>query len=148
MTKHLRNVATDELIDQAEIELGIALPEEFKSIWRTHNCNELSGGWRFYPVFDPSNPRKTAGSITYENLRGAWGKHIRSLGLLALAENGTGNHLVARVVDGHVEPKIFHWHHETQRLTHWKPGVSAVMKSAQKSVDALARIRARLAHKA
>mgnify|MGYP001190376041 FL=1 len=148
MTKHLCDVATDELIDQTEIELGIALPEEFKSIWRTHNCNELSGGWRYFPIFDPSNPRKTAGSITYENLRGAWGKHIRSLGLLALAENGTGNHLVARVIDDHAEPNILHWHHETQRLTQWKPGVSAVMKSAKNSADKLARIRARLANKA
>jgi len=148
MTKQPRDVATDELIHQAEAELGVALPEELKTIWRTQNCNELSGGWRFYPIFDPSNPRKTAGSITYENLRGAWGKHIRLLGLIALASNGTGNHLVARVIDGHVEPRIFHWHHETERLTNWKPGISAVMRSAQDSVDALAKIRARFAHKA
>ncbi len=148
MTTHHRDVATNELIQQTEIELGIELPEELKAIWLTHNCNELPGGWRFYPIFDPANPRKTAGSIAYENLRGAWGRHIRSLGLLALASNGTGNHLVARVVDGHVEPKIFHWHHETERLTHWKPGIAAVMQSAQKSVEALAKIRARIAHKA
>lgn len=149
MTEYPRDVANDELIHQAEIELGVTFPEELKAIWRTHNCNELSGGWRFYPIFDPSNPRKTAGSITHENLCGAWGKHIRSLGLLALASNGTGNHLVARVLDGNVEPQIFHWHHETERLTHWKPGISAVMQSAKKSVDALAKIRARFKqHKA
>ena len=148
MNKHPHDVASDELIRQSEAELGVEFPEEFKAIWRTHNCNELSSGWRFYPIFDPSNPRKTAGSITYENLRGVWGSRIRSLGLLALASNGTGNHLVARVVDGHVEPKIFHWHHETERLTHWKPGVPAVMQSAQKSVEALAKIRARFEHRA
>ncbi|MET4578678.1 SMI1/KNR4 family protein [Ottowia thiooxydans] len=141
MTEHSREVASDELIYHAETELGITFPEELKSIWRTHNCNELSGGWIFYPIFNPANPRKTAGAITYENLRGAWGKHIRDLGLLALASNGTGNHLVARVVDGYVEPKILHWHHETGRLTHWKPGIPAVMRSAQKSADSLAKIR-------
>jgi len=143
MTEYLHDVASDELIHQAEIELGITLPEELKSIWRTYNCNEVSGGWRFYPIFDPSNPRKTASSIAHENLRGVWGKHIRSLGLLALASNGSGNHLVARVIDNYVEPMIFHWHHETEKLTPWKPGISAVIKSAQKSVDALIRIRAR-----
>ena len=143
MTEHSRNVASDELIRKAEAELGVTFPEELKSIWLTHNCNELSGGWTFYPIFDPANPRKTAGAITYENLRGVWGKHIRELGLLALASNGTGNHLVARVVDNHVESEILHWHHETGRLTHWKPGISAVIKSAQKSADSLEKIRAR-----
>ena len=137
--------ATEELILQAEHELGITFPEEFKAIWRTNNCNELPGGWRFFPVFDPSNPRKTAGSIAYENLRGAWGQHIRSLGLLALASNGTGNHLVARVVEDHAEPGIFHWHHETERLTHWKPGVESVMRAARKSVESMEKIKAMLA---
>jgi len=143
MTEHSRDAASDEQIRKAEAELGVVFPEELKSIWRTHNRNELSGGWIFYPMFDPANPRKTAGAITYENLRGAWGKHIRGLGLLALASNGTGNHLVARVVNGHVEPRILHWHHETGRLTHWKPGIPAVMQSAGKSAAALEKIRAR-----
>jgi hypothetical protein len=143
MTNERLQHASEELIRRSEAELAVEFPEEFKAIWRTHNCNELPGGWRFYPIFDPSNPRKTAGSITYENLRGVWGIRIRSSGLLALASNGTGNHLVARVVDGRVEPRIFHWHHDTGKLSHWKPGVAAVMKSARESVEALARIRAR-----
>jgi cell wall assembly regulator SMI1 len=146
MNQQSFDVATDELIHQTEAELNIVLPDELKAIWRTHNCNALSGGWTFYPIFDPSNPRKTASALTYENLRGAWRMHIRSLGLLALASNGTGNHLVAKVIDTHVEPKIYHWHHETERLTIWKPGIAAVMKSAQASADALAKNRAKFGH--
>ena len=148
MSKHSRGFVTDELIHQAEVELGVELPNELKAIWLVHNCNELSGGWRFYPIFDPSNPRKTASSIAHENLRGAWGQHIRSLGLIALASNQTGNHLVARVVDGRVEPKIFHWHHETERVTHWKPGISSVMQSAQGFANLIAEIAARFENKA
>ncbi|QSB00008.1 SMI1/KNR4 family protein [Methylomonas sp. EFPC1] len=71
MTKHHREFATEELIHSAEAELGVVFPAELKAIWSINNCNELPGGWRFFPVFDPSNPRKTAGAITYENLRGA-----------------------------------------------------------------------------
>lgn len=134
----------DELIKNAEIELNLTFPEALKAIWRTHNCNELSGGWRFFPVFDPANPRKTAGAITYENVRGAWGQHLRTLGLLAVANNGTGNHLVMRIIDGAVEPEIRHWHHETGKLTVWKPGIASVMRSAQKSAETLAAIQARL----
>ncbi|MBB6085674.1 SMI1/KNR4 family protein [Wenzhouxiangella marina] len=141
MAKCHRESATEELILRAEMELGVSFPPELKAIWLAHNCNELPGGWRVYPVFDPSNPRKTAGSITYENLRGAWGRHIRSLGLIAIASNGTGNHLVARVVDGAAEPQIFHWHHETERLTHWKPGLASIMKSAIKSAEAIDRLK-------
>lgn len=132
--------ATEALIRDAERELGMDFPAELKSIWLIHNCNELPGGWRFYPVFDPANPRKTAGSITYENLRGAWGVHLRSLGLLALACNGTGNHLVLRILDGHAKPDIFQWNHETGRLTPWKPGIAAVMRSATKSAETLAAV--------
>ena len=143
MTRQPRDTASDELIAQAERELDVRFPDALKDVWRTHNCNELPGGWIFYPIFDPANPRKTAGSVAYENLRGAWGMHLRALGLLALASNGTGNHLVARVVEGLVEPTIHHWNHETERLTPWKPGLPAVMRSAMKSAAALAKIRAR-----
>lgn len=143
MTKHHREFATEDLLHSAETELGVVFPEELKAIWRVNNCNELPGGWIFFPVFDPSSLRKTAGAITYENLRGAWGRRIRELGLIALASNGTGNHLVARVVDGNVEPHVFHWHHETERLTHWKPGLESVLRAAMKSAAAIERIRAR-----
>jgi hypothetical protein len=144
MTNQHSGFATDDLIRSAEAELGVVFPEELKAIWRVHNCNALPGGWRFFPVFDPANPRKTAGAITYENLRGAWGRRIRERGLIALASNGTGNHLVARVVDGRVEPHVFHWHHETERLTHWKPGLASVLSAATTAAEAMARIRARL----
>lgn len=145
MAEPKRDFATEERIQSAETELGVTFPAELKAIWRVHNCNELPGGWRFFPVFDPSNPRKTAGAVTYENLRGAWGKRIRALGLIALASNGTGNHLVARVVEGSVEPLVLHWHHETERLTPWKPGLASVLKAARKSADAIDRLRARFA---
>ncbi len=135
----------EELIDNAERELELVFPDALKDVWRTHNVNELAGGWRFYPVFDPGNPRKTAGSIAYESLRGAWGQHLRSLGLLAVADNGTGNHLVMRVVEGKVEPVIRHWHHETGKVTAWKPGMESVLRSARKSAEAMVKIRARLA---
>lgn len=137
-------VATAALIDEAERELCVVFPVELRAVWLTHNGIELPGGWRFFPVFDPGNPRKTAGSVTYENLRGAWGMHLRSLDLVALASNGTGNHLVMRVVDGVAIRDILHWNHETEKLTRWKPGIDAVMRSARTSAERLAAIRATL----
>ena len=65
--------ATEEMIASAEAELGCFFPSDLREAWKLYNCNEMSGGWRIFPIFDPNNPRKTCGSVTYENLKGVWG---------------------------------------------------------------------------
>ena len=142
--KQLPNIgASNELICAAEAELGIRLPSELHEIWETCNCNELPGGWRVFPIFDPSNPRKTAGSITYENLKGVWGIHVMQSGLLSIADNGTGNQLVLKVVSAEAGSEIFHWDHETEKLTRWKPGIESILRKAKKSRETVSKLQQR-----
>jgi len=62
--------ATEVMISSAEAELGFLFPNELREAWKLYNCNEMSSGWRIFPIFDPANPRKTCGSVTYENMKG------------------------------------------------------------------------------
>lgn len=132
---------TEELIAKAEAELNVRFPDELRETWKVFNCNEMKGGWRIFPVFDPNNPRKTCGSVTYENTKGVWGQLVMTQGLLAIAENGTGNQLVLKVVDGRAGPEIFHWHHETRQLSVWKPGISSIKAEAIKSRENVLRLQ-------
>jgi len=132
--------ATDEMIQQAEHNLGIVLPDRLKQAWKTYNCIDLPGYWRVFPVFDAANARKTAGHIVYENQRGAWGMHVGKLGLITIADNGTGNQLVLRVTDGRAGETLFHWQHDSEKLTPHKPGLDAILRRAGKfrtDMDAL-----------
>jgi hypothetical protein len=130
------------LIASAEAELGIRFPDTLREAWKTYNCSEISG-WRFFPIFDPGNPRKTCCSITYENLKGVWGRNVMAQGLVSLAGNGTGNQLVLKVVSGMAEETVFRWHHATHELTLWKPGLVALKRSAGKSREAVLRLQER-----
>lgn len=132
---------TEELIAAAEAELGIRFPDELRETWKIYNCNEMKGGWRVFPVFDPKNPRKTCNSITYENLKGVWGKEVRAESLLTIADNGTGNQLVLKIVDGQAEPGVWHWHHETHKLSPWTPGISSIRAVAIKSREAVLKLQ-------
>jgi hypothetical protein len=134
---------SNELISAAEVELGIKLPPALHEIWKTYNCNELPSGWRVFPIFDSSNPRKTAGSITCESLKGVWGILVRESGLLSIANNGTGNQLVLKIVSAEAGSEIFHWSHETHKLTRWKPSFESILCSAKKSRKNIAELQKR-----
>src|SRR5579859_3202005 len=88
---------TEEMVAAAEADLGFRFPDELREAWKTYNRNEIRGGWRIFPIFDPTNPRKTCNSIIYENLKGIWGKEVMAQGLVSIADNGTGNQLVLKV---------------------------------------------------
>ena len=132
---------TEEMIASAEAELGLRFPSELREAWRLFNCNEMRNGWRIFPVFDPANPRKSSGSITYENLKGAWGRRAMEQGLVAIADNGTGDQLVLKVVSGQAQDQVFHWHHETHKLSPWKPGIASIRAVAAGSRETVIRLQ-------
>lgn len=145
MTRNVALGVTEDQVADAESALGIRFPDDLREAWKLYNCNELRGGWRVFPVFDPANPRKTCGSITYENVTGVWGQEVRAEGLVTIASNGTGNQLVLKVVDGRAGDQVYHWHHETHRLTAWKPGLAAIRAVAAKSREQVLELQARFA---
>ncbi|MBL8525697.1 MAG: SMI1/KNR4 family protein [Betaproteobacteria bacterium] len=134
---------TEEMISAAEGELGIRFPEMLRDAWKAYNCVELRGGWRVFPIFDPANPRKTAGSITYENIKGSWGQVVMEQGLVSIADNGTGNQLVLKVHDGRASVDAFHWQHDTNALRPWKAGLGSILTSAAKSREKISKLQAK-----
>ncbi len=68
-------------------------------------------------------------------------------GLLSIADNGTGNQLVVKVVAGEAGPEIFRWDHETEKLVLWKPGMESILRSAKKSRDNVTKMQQRHLHK-
>lgn len=126
-------------IIKAEEKLSIKFPETLKQAWETYNVIELKGGWFVFPIFDQRSPRKTCGNIVYENTSASW-RELVPENLLMIAENGTGNFLVVKITDGIASEEVFHWHHETGKLTKWKPTIESILKTAiksKKSVESL-----------
>lgn len=129
------------MIASAEAELGIRFPKELREAWKLYNCSELNGGWRIFPVFDHANPRKTCGSVTYENSKGVWGRAVMAEGLVSIADNGTGDQLVLEVVCGQAKDQVFLRHHETSKLSTWKPGMASILAAATKCREGVLRVQ-------
>lgn len=135
--------ATEEGIAEAEAMLGFRFPEDLREAWKQYNCIELRSGWRVFPIFDPANPRKTCTSISFENLKGAWGQEVMEEGLVTIADNGTGNQLVLKVNARKAGDQVFHWHHETHRLSPWKPGLASIRSAASRSREQVLELQSR-----
>ncbi len=131
--------ASEDLICTAESALGVRFPDTLRQAWMTYNCNALRGGWQVFPIFDVRNPRKTASHVVYENTKGKW--EIMSDNLTAIADNGTGNRLVLKVVDGIAGDEVFYWDHETGRLTSWRPGLQSILETAKRSQAKVLNLR-------
>jgi len=106
--------ASEEAIIEAEKQLGIHLPDALKAIWRASNGLEYPQDWRIYPVFDPDKPKKSWGHLVEENKRHSY-DYIQE-GLLKIASDSYGNHLILRVEGGIAHPMIYKWDHETTKL--------------------------------
>ncbi|HEY0232266.1 MAG TPA: hypothetical protein VGC55_13520 [Dokdonella sp.] len=66
-------------------------------------------------------------------------------GLVSIADEGTGNQLVLEVSAGVAGADRLHWHHETHKLTHWKPGMASIQASACASRESVSRLHRRFA---
>jgi hypothetical protein len=129
--------ASEEVIAAAESQMGVQFPQGLKAVWRVSNGLELPGGWRMYPVFDPSEPRKTCSHIGYENTRGRWSYMDQSL--VSLAHGVTGNQLVL-VREGNVlSDTILLWDHETNRTRKWGRGFEYLLQKAQARITKIER---------
>jgi wobble nucleotide-excising tRNase len=120
-------------IDAAESQLKVAFPDTLKDIWLVSNGLELPDDWRLYPVFDSSNPRKTANHIVYENTKARW--DYMSNDLVSIAEDGSGNHLVLKKHGGVLLPEIHIWDHETNEVERWSQSLDDILILSKKRVE-------------
>lgn len=123
---------TVDCIDRAEDLLGVKFPDTLKQVWLVAKKLELPGGWLLFPVFDPADPRKTASHVVYENTVGRW--DYMPAEFVSIAEDGCGNYLVLRNENGELQPEIYHWDHETNRVKRWSKSLDDVLEIANKYV--------------
>lgn len=119
-----------EHIASAATRLGVQFPDELTTIWTVSNGLELAGGWRFLPVFDPAEPRKTCSDIVYENTKGRWSYMPDNL--VVIATGDTGNCLVLAKNDDSLNPQVLLWDHETNRTRRWSRTLIQVLEVARK----------------
>jgi hypothetical protein len=124
--------ASDAVIREAEQKLGVIFPETLCNFYRLSNGMEVPPDWQVYSVFDPSNPRKSANHIVYENTTGRWSYMPQDL--ICLAGNGTGNQLVLKKSGQTLDSEIYIWNHETNKVRKWAKDLTFLETAAQKRV--------------
>jgi len=130
----MKNLGTSEqAIETAESNLGLKFPLKLKSIWKTSNGLELPGGWQFFPVFDPADPKKTCNHIGYENIKGRW--PYMNAELISIAAGDTGNQLVLKKSGDSLEETIFFWDHETNKTRKWGKDLEYIQNLAKKRIE-------------
>lgn len=111
---------TETHIAEAERELGIKLPREYRERLMARNGGELSTAgddWQVFPVFDATNRKtagRSAGHIVLET-RSARASKGFPKGAVAIASNGTGDLLVLIPAGSpdRLDPQVQVWSHET-----------------------------------
>lgn len=132
--------ASNKIIEKAEIDLGLKFSDSHKSVLKISNGLDLPGGWRFLPVFDIDNPRKTASHIVDENINSRW--EYMADDLIAIAFGGSGNCLVVNAKNGVMGEDILHWNHETNKTKKWKD-YSYIYKKAEDRIKKIEKQRER-----
>ncbi|MEH6993356.1 SMI1/KNR4 family protein [Neobacillus drentensis] len=105
-------------IKLAEEKLGAILPEQYKELFKFVNNAEI-GEWILYPIKTQINPKKTWDDIVRQN------KEVRdermSEDLIAIGDNGSGDILCFKKMNGKMGDTIYLWNHETTELDEYAP---------------------------
>lgn len=133
MNPQLHLGTANENIEEAERQLSVKFPEAMRAVFAVSNGLEIPPDWIFYPVFDKSNPRKTASHIVYENTKGRWS--YMAADFVCIAGNGTGNQLVLKKEAEVLSPEILVWDHETNKTRKWSRAFDYVLSMAKKRVE-------------
>lgn len=116
---------TSECIDNAEAQLGVALPERYRVHLMTENGGEVAAGgetWQVFPVFDTSDRRRLARSSNHIVRETAEARKSSGFPAFAIAIgfNGSGDYLVCVPEPGDsgcLGQAFYVWSHETRGLT-------------------------------
>ncbi|MEH7298753.1 SMI1/KNR4 family protein [Neobacillus drentensis] len=111
----------DELdIKLAEEKLGAIFPEQYKILFKLVNNAEI-GEWILYPIKTQINPKKTWDDVVRQN------KEVRdermSEALIAIGDDGSGDILCFKKMNGKMGDTIYLWNHETTELDKYAPSL-------------------------
>ncbi|MET3195181.1 SMI1/KNR4 family protein [Bacillus sp. OAE603] len=104
---------TDLDIKSAEVQLAVVFPIQYKELFKLTN-NAQIGEWRLFPIKDPKNLKRTWDDIVRQN------QEVRDEGMedefMSIGEDGSGDKLCLKVVNGKMEDEIYLWDHETTEV--------------------------------
>jgi hypothetical protein len=107
-------------IKLAEEKLGLIFPEQYKELFKLVNNAEI-GEWILYPIKTQINPKKTWDDVVRQN------KEVRdermSEDLIAIGDDGTGDILCFKKMNGKMGDTIYLWNHETTELEEYAPSL-------------------------
>lgn len=107
-------------IVEAEQELGVIFPVHFKAKMIQENGGSLATKddyWHLYPFFDKSDHKRISRTCNHIGLETRQARNWRNFpaDAIAIASNGSGDHLVLlpmKAHDQYLGEAIFTWYHE------------------------------------
>jgi hypothetical protein len=107
-------------IKLAEEKLGVIFPEQYKELFKLVNNAEI-GEWILYPIKTQINPKKTWDDVVRQN------KEVKdermSEDLIAIGDDGSGDTLCFKKMNGKMGDTIYLWNHETTELEEYAPSL-------------------------
>jgi cell wall assembly regulator SMI1 len=121
-------------IKLAEERLGLVFPEQYKELFKLVNNAEI-GEWILYPIKTQINPKKTWDDVVRQN------KEVReermSEDLIAIGDDGSGDILCFKMVNGKLGDTIYLWYHETTELEEYAPNLEEFIIRLSEEYDDL-----------
>ncbi len=110
-----------QYIIETEQELGVLFPDHFKAKMIRENGGPLATGddyWHLYPFFDKSDNKRISRTCNHIGLETRLARNWRNFpaDAVAIASNGSGDHLVLLPMNAHCKElgdTIFTGYHET-----------------------------------
>lgn len=100
-------------IKLTEEKLGAIFPEQYRELFKLVNNPEI-GEWILFPIKTPKNTKKTWDDVVRQN------KEVRdermSEDLIAIGDDGSGDKLCLKKINGKMGDTIYQWNHETTEL--------------------------------
>ncbi|WP_455675849.1 SMI1/KNR4 family protein [Pradoshia sp.] len=119
-------------IKAAEEQLGISFPEQYKELFKLTNTAQIDE-WTLFPIKDSKNIKRTWDDIVRQN------QEMKDDGmtdtLISIGEDGTGDKLCYRIVDGQVDNEIYIWNHETEEIEELASNLKEFIKSNSEMED-------------
>lgn len=96
-------------IQATEAKLGAVFPAQYRELFKLVNQAQV-GYWTLYPIQDHRNVRKTWDDVVRQS------REVRNEAmtedLVVIGDDGTGDKLCYKVVNGAMRDEVFLWHHE------------------------------------
>lgn len=104
---------TDLDIKSAEEQLAVVFPNQYKELFKLSN-NAQFGEWTLFPIKDPKNLKRSWDDVVRQNIE------LRDDEMedefISIGEDGTGDKLCLKIVNGKMEDYIYLWDHETTEV--------------------------------